>query len=163
MSSPQNIAKPAEAYAVVGELVMMAAALDYQLNHVLIAVLHLSAAPMLEPVIATLDPTRKIEILKARARHMPAASWGKRVSSYCNKVERVSRQRNIACHTPPALVGNVWTFKPVAAAKLLKGIDLPTKQMRGTSLNDFRTAIQVGETALGLGEQIVENFAPLNT
>src|SRR5260370_35977333 len=43
------------AYGVVGELVLLATALDHQLNHVLIQVLHLVDSPMLEAVVATLE------------------------------------------------------------------------------------------------------------
>jgi hypothetical protein len=56
------------AYAIVGEIVLSATALDHQMNHVLIEVASLAKSPLLEAVIATLDPARKIEILKARAR-----------------------------------------------------------------------------------------------
>jgi hypothetical protein len=57
-------------YAVVGELVMVANAIDHLLSNVLITVLSLETSPLLEPVIATLDPSRKIEMLKNRAKHI---------------------------------------------------------------------------------------------
>ena len=43
-------------YAVVGELVMIANAIDHLLNNALIEVLNLEPSPLLEPVIATLEP-----------------------------------------------------------------------------------------------------------
>ena len=48
-----------ELFATVGELVLISTALDHLLNRVLIAVLHLGDAPLIEPVVATLDATRK--------------------------------------------------------------------------------------------------------
>ncbi len=90
-----------ENYAVVGELVLMSTGLDFLLNRVLMAVLDLGTSRMIEPVVATLDPTRKLEILKERAAHIANADWKKGVTKFCDKVESVFRQRNIACHTPP--------------------------------------------------------------
>ena len=55
-----------EIFAVVGELVLIATALDTLLKSVLVAVLHLGSSPLIEPVVATLDSVRKIEILKER-------------------------------------------------------------------------------------------------
>ena len=131
-----------EAFAVVGELVMISTALDGLLNRVLITVLDLGDAPLLEPVIATLDTTRKIEILKARAAQISgtrhATEWKKRLKQFSDKVESVYRQRNIACHVPPVLEAGVWSFRPSAAAKLLKSLNIETKSLREFSLNDLR-------------------------
>jgi hypothetical protein len=60
--APRNV----EAFTVVGELVMISSAIDHLLNNVLIEVLDLGGASLLEPVVATLDPPRKVEILKER-------------------------------------------------------------------------------------------------
>lgn len=54
----------------MGELVLIANALDYQLNHVLIEILHLTDSPMLEAVVATLVTVNKIEMLKERSKHI---------------------------------------------------------------------------------------------
>jgi hypothetical protein len=69
------------AYGAVGELVLLATALDHQLNHVLIQVLHLADSPMLEGVVATLDAVRKIEMLKERSKFIAQARWQKPVLS----------------------------------------------------------------------------------
>jgi hypothetical protein len=127
-----------EAFAVVGELVMISSALDHLLNNVLIEVLDLGVAPLLEPVVATLDPARKVEILKERAAHITAKDWQKGITKFCDKVESVFRQRNIACHTPPVLEAGIWTFKPVAAAKLLKKLDLA---VGGCEFRCFRNSL----------------------
>ncbi len=155
-----------EAFAVVGELVMISTALDQLLNRVLITVLDLGDAPLLEPVIATLDTRLKAEILKARAAQIHgkqhAVEWKKRVKQFCDKVESVSHQRNIACHIPPVLEAGVWAFRPVAAAKLLKNLNLTTKSLPNFSLNDLKTAIDTAEQALGAGMNIIENFQRAN-
>lgn len=151
-----------EAFAVVGELVMLSTALDHLVNNVLITVLALGTAPMLEPVVATLDPSRKIEILRARAGHMPDNDWKRGVTKFCDKADSVFKQRNIACHTPPLNVNGTWSFTPVAAAKLLKRINLTTKKSEPVHLNDFKAAISTGEAALGAGVELIENYQRLN-
>jgi hypothetical protein len=123
-------------YAVVGELVMIANAIDHLLNNALIEVLNLEPSPLLEPVIATLEPARKIEILKSRAKHINNPDWKKASQAFCAKAESVYRQRNIVCHTPAFPEGDTWKFKPVAAAKLLNKLDLetrPSKAFRSTT------------------------------
>src|ERR1051325_1664142 len=153
------------AYASVGELVLIATALDHQLNHVLMAALSLTKSPMLEPVVATLDTARKVEMLKARAKHIGHADWSKPVLSYLDKVERVAKWRNIACHTaliPDQDYGAV--FAPAAAAKLLKGLQLTEKtSTQRIPVAELEQAIKVGESALGAGQDIIENFQRLNT
>src|SRR5450631_425168 len=142
------------AYGVVGELVLITNALDHQLNHVLIQVLHLLDSTMLETVVATLDMRQKVEMLKERSKHITQQTWRKPVLSYLDKLERVSKWRNIACHTPlipDARHGAV--FAPSAAAKLLKSLQLgkdPTAKR--TPIGDLESAIKLGESALGDGQ-----------
>lgn len=149
-------------FAVVGELVMISTALDLQLNGVLTTILDLGESPMIEPVVATLDPARKVEIMKARAAHMPKNDWRKKLSTFCDHLDAVFKQRNVACHTPPVWEDGAWTFKPVAAAKLLKRIDLTGKVVRPATISDFRAAIKIGELALAEGVTLVENFRRAN-
>src|ERR1700747_2213882 len=79
------------AYAVVGELILLTTALDHQLNHVSMQVLHLTDSPMLESGVATLDMARKIEILKERSKHIAKVNWRKPVLDYLDKLERISK------------------------------------------------------------------------
>lgn len=153
-----------DAYSVVGELVLMATALDHQLNHVLIGVLHLTDSPMLESVIATLDMNRKLEMLKARAKHIAPQNWRKALISYLDKLESISKWRNIACHTvliPDEKFGAI--FAPTAAAKLLKALrlgDEPTTQK--IPISDLRPQIKSGEFALAEGQNLISNFIRMN-
>ena len=142
----------------------MATALDFQLNHVLIQVLHLGDSPMLESVVASFDMTRKIEMLKARSRHLAADAWKKPLLEYLDKLERISRWRNIACHTP--LIPDEKdgaVFAPAAATKLLKSItigEVPTSNR--IPISTLTQEIQRGEKALYDGQEIVRNFKRLN-
>jgi hypothetical protein len=152
------------AYAVVGELILITDALDYQLNHVLIEVLPLVGSPMLELVIATLATARKIEILKARSKHIAHPNWRKPLLVYREKFERLIKLRNIACHTPliPDDTHDA-VFIPAAAAKLLKGLqigDEPTA--RSIPIGELKSAMAIGESALGEGENLIANFKKAN-
>jgi transcriptional regulator with XRE-family HTH domain len=151
------------AYAVVGEIVLLATALDHQLNHVVMQVLALTDSPMLEAVVATLDTIRKIEMVKARSKHIAQPTWRKPVVSYLDKLERISKWRNIACHTPlipDSKHGAV--FAPTAAAKLLKNLDLQEPTSRRIPVAELESAIKLGSSALGDGENLIENFKKMN-
>ncbi len=152
-------------YAIVGELVLIANALDYQLNHVLIEILHLTDSPMLEAVVATLVTANKIEMLKERSKHIAQPNWRKPVTSYLEKLERIFEWRDFACHTaliPDNKHGAV--FAPASAATLLKSIKIgeePTAN--GVPIAELRSAIALGESALGDGQNLVENFKKFNS
>jgi hypothetical protein len=147
-----------EAYATVGELVLIASALDDLLNEVVVTVLDLGQAVLIVPVVATLEAVRKIELLKERANHISQAAWKKSLKGFLDKVEKVFKARNIACHTVPVLNNGNWTLKPIAAAKLMKKLDLKTKTIPHVSVADLRSAITAGEAALGEGVNLIENF-----
>jgi hypothetical protein len=151
-----------DTYAVVGELVMSSAGIDWQLNHVLIEVLDIGGPLLVEPVVATLDARLKIEILKERAKHISAKQWSKGVAKYCDKVEKVFRIRNAVCHLPPVLKAGVWTFKPVAAAKMFKNIDLANRDVRQVSMGEVSSAVLTARETLGAGEDLLENFRRFN-
>jgi transcriptional regulator with XRE-family HTH domain len=152
------------AYGVVGELVLLATALDHQLNHVLIQILHLAESPLLEAVVATLDTVRKIEMLKERSKFIAQSRWRKPVLSYIEKLERVSKWRNIACHTP--LIPDEKygaAFVPTAAAKLLKTLQLGKEPVaRRVPYIELKSAITLGESALADGLSLIGNFQKVN-
>lgn len=158
-------AKFRAAYVVVGELILIMTALDYQLNHILIQVLHLTDSPMLESVIASLDVNRKIEMLKARSKHIRQPQWRNAIVLHLEKLERISKWRNIAAHTaliPDDEHGAV--FAPAAAAKLLKSLqieDEPAAQK--IPIADLKPIIKLAESALYEGQNIIENFVRVNS
>jgi transcriptional regulator with XRE-family HTH domain len=152
------------AYGVVGELILIATALDYQLNHILIQVLHLTESPMLESVIATLDLNRKVEMLKARSKHIQQPQWRNSVLSHLDKLERIYRWRNIAAHTaliPDDKHGAV--FAPAAAAKLLKSLQVGEEPAANRiPVSDLKPVVKLAESALYEGQNIIKNFLKVN-
>lgn len=151
-----------EVYAIVGELVMLAVALDTLLNSVVVQVLELGSRALIEPVVATLDTPRKLEMLKERIEFIENPDWRKPVAAFVSKVESVFKQRNIACHTPAVLQGGKWTFSPVQAAKVLKFLDLEKPGAKHFPIADMKVAISTAEKALGEGVNIVDNFIRAN-
>jgi hypothetical protein len=151
-----------EIFAVVGELVLTATALDTLLNSVIVQVLHLGLSPMIEPVVGTLDPVRKIEILKERAPHIQNEERKERVMALVSKAESVFRQRNIACHMLAVLENGKCVLTPVSAARILKHLDLKQPKAKRFPINDLKDAISTGEKALAEGFDVVENFKRLN-
>jgi transcriptional regulator with XRE-family HTH domain len=153
------------AYSVVGELVLLTTALDHQLNHVLIQILHLTDSPLLEAVVATLDMNRKVEMLKARAKHISNPAWQKALQTHLDKLEQISSWRNIACHTvliPDEEHGAV--FAPAAAAQLLKNLQLgENSTSKKIPITEFVPRIQFGESALFEGQVLIQNFERMNT
>jgi hypothetical protein len=152
------------AYATVGELVLLHTALDHQLNHIIIEVMHLSQSPMLEAVVATLDPRQKIEMLKSRAAHIRQPDWKKAVKTHADRLERVAKIRNAVCHTPmvPSTKVDGFEFAPAAATKLLKSMTVRSKHdfsVERLTLEHLEQAKLLAMKALGSGEDILVNFA----
>ncbi|SRR6266851_4213731 len=151
-----------DSYAIVGELVLTSNILDYLLAEVLIEFLDLGRSPMLMPVILTLDPARKIEILKERAKRIDQPDWKKGVKSFVDEAERVFKYRNIACHAQPTMDKGTWMLRPSAAAKLLKNIDVQNKSIKGVSFDELKTAISTAEAALRSGTNLIGIFKRAN-
>jgi|ERR1700674_82139 len=146
------------AYATIGELVLLASSLDYQLNKIVIEALHLGNEPLIEPVVATLDTSRKLEMLKARNKHIPRAEWRKAVLSYVEKVEKVTSQRNIACHSVVVLDDGKSVFFAPAAKKLLSTLYSPRARV-----DALRVTIETGQIALSQGQTLIKNLEQLNS
>ena len=151
-----------DTYAIVGELVLIANALDYLLTQVVIEVLDLGIHPMLMPTIGTLDSVRKIEILKERNKHFDKIDFKEKLKSFLDNTEKVFKNRNIACHTPAVLESGKWSLKPLTMAKILKGIDVEKQTIQPFSFDDLQKAISTAEIALGEGANLITNFKNLN-
>lgn len=150
------------AYSVVGELVLIASALDSQLNKICIATLDLKASVLLEPAIGSIDSARKIEILKTYASKLKAAGWKKGIIKHAEAVENINRWRNIAAHSVISFHrGRVALISP-AAAKLLRSIDIASKSASKVDLEDLEQAIRRAEAALGSGENLLKNLERVN-
>jgi hypothetical protein len=154
-----------DACAAVGELALLYTALDHQLNRIIIEieVMHLEISPMLESVVATLDARQKIEMLKSRAGHVEKADVKKALKTHADRLERVSRMRNAACHTPLVPKGDGGLeFAPAAASKLLKSMTVRSRDdytVERLTLERVLEVIPLAEKALGGGEDILSYYA----
>ncbi|MGA3301802.1 MAG: helix-turn-helix domain-containing protein [Methylovirgula sp.] len=153
-----------DAYEIVGEIVLLATALDHQLNHILIQVLSLEGSPMLESVVATLNMNRKIEMLKERSKFISNPDWQKPLAAHLEKLEEISSWRNIACHN--VLVPDekhVAVFAPTAAARLMKNLLLGENQgVKKIPVKELIAKLTLGESALASGENLIVNFTRMN-
>lgn len=163
---PVSDPKWKEACASIGELVLLYTALDTQLNHIIIDTMHLTHSPMLEAVVATLDPRQKIEMLKARADQVRQPDWRKVMKTHADRLARVAKIRNVVCHVPliRGKTKEQFEFAPAAATKLLKSInitDAKTYSLERLSLSRVKEVISLAEKALGGGEDLRQNFAKI--
>lgn len=150
-------------FAVIGELVMISNAIDHLLNQIVIATFSLERTPLLEPVIATLDARQKIEMIKSRTKIIKKSiDWKRGFTQFCDKAESVYRQRNIVCHTPAVLEGDIWSFKPTTVVKMFSKLDIEKKTLKEFPFNDIKAAIKTGEAALGEGMNLLDNLAKFN-
>jgi hypothetical protein len=153
-----EIAETENACAVVGELVLLASALDHQLNRICILLLGLNETPMLEPIVASLDSARKIEILKAYSVKLSAENWKTAIRKHAEGVEKINRARNKAAHSVLIFEnGKAVLFSP-AFAKLLSSVDLKSKVAKKLSISGFRNSIKDAERTIGEGHQLIENL-----
>lgn len=143
---------------IVGELVLIASALDHQLNHICISVLSLVESPLLESVVASIDSARKIEILKAYAGKITAQEWKKAIKAHAEAVEEVNRLRNTAAHSVLSFRNGKSVLSSPSAVKLLKSIDIATRTAELVSLDKLAAAIKKGEAAHASGVKVLENF-----
>jgi hypothetical protein len=150
-------------YAVVGELVLTAAGLDDQLNRICIKVLNLGEAIMTEPVVASLDARAKIEILKENAKKISQPIWKKALKDHLEALEKVNKWRNIASHSIMSFKDGHAVLSSMAAAKLLKSIDLASKTATKTKTADLEKAILIGREAFATGENLIANFGRVAT
>ena len=142
-----------EAFAVIGELVLMASALDERLNEVVRVVCSLPPAAFMEPIIGSVDSSRKIEILRNYAGHITASEWEMGLKRLCDQVEKVNKARNTACHSALRFEDGSAILINISAGKLLKNL-----HKNKTKILDLKTAIRTGEEALAYSAVVVENF-----
>lgn len=145
-------------YATVGELMLTTSLLERQVNYVCIAVLILGEAVMIEPVMASVDGARKLEILKAYAAKITAPRWRKALVDYVKDVEMVNRIRNVAAHGILQLEDDKAVFMMPSAARLLKAINLRDRKADKTSISSLENAIEKARLCINNGGRILENL-----
>jgi hypothetical protein len=137
----------------------MASALHDQLNHICISLLALTASPMLESVMASVESARKIEIVKMYAKSIiKEPTWAKGLREHVDAVEDVNRVRNVAAHSVMRLESGRVVLRSPAAAKLLKAIDLDKKTVPPILLESLAKAIKNGEAALASCANLLDNL-----
>jgi hypothetical protein len=145
-------------YATVGELVILSTILDDMLNTLLIETFQCGNAVWLPAIIATLDTARKIEILKGDVKMKSHVKISKPIRDFLDKVEAVTKQRNIVCHTPPSYENGSWGFRPTTAAKLLHPSNVYNPRMMQESLDKINGAIVTANAALQAGSELIEHY-----
>lgn len=143
--------------AVVGRLMLTMAALDNQLNKILVTILVSRDSAMVETLAASLDATRKVEILRGFAKHIPE-TWRKGLADHLDLIEKVNRMRNIAAHSTLIKVNGEPVLFSFATAKMFKAIDLESGTAKNTSLKELAEAIATGERAVASGVNVLANF-----
>ncbi len=158
MNEVSRVQEEAEICAVVGKMILLASLLDNQMAEILIDVLTLDRTPKLMPVVATLDPARKVEILKANLRHMPEGIWRKELQSYVKGVEAANRARNICGHSMLIERDGKLVLASNAAAKLFKALNRESKTIERVAVDTIRLDIQKAEETFHHGMTVRENF-----
>jgi hypothetical protein len=107
-------------------------------------------------------------MLKSRAGHVRQPDWKKAIKTHADRLERVAKMRNAACHTPvvPSKTGGRFEFAAAAATKLLKSMTVRSKDdytVDRLTPERVHEMIALGEKALGDGEQILSSFAKVRT
>jgi hypothetical protein len=151
-----------EAFAIVGELVLVTTALDSLVNRIVIELLNLGTSGLLEPVVATLESNRKIEIIKERASLIANPEWKRHVRKFAKRTEQVAAYRNMAAHWR-LTTATPLKLKPFAAAKMFKNLDLTKKQLAGCAITDLQPIIQLARRLLiEDGPNLIENLKRAN-
>lgn len=151
-------------YAAIGELVLSAAALDHQLNSIVISLFSVEGGPMTFPLIAMIDSSRKIEVVRYRAKLLGerVPDWQKAFDTYLDKVGSVNGMRNTAAHSVLYFDRGKPFLTAVAGNKLLRAMSkakkLTTDFRIKVPLSDLQTAITISREALGLGERLKERL-----
>ncbi len=141
----------------VGELILWTSAIDAQLTKAVIRVCCLAESPMLEPIVAELDARAKVEILRARSKHIRSKAWSKGISGWADKAEKVNGYRNTVAHHQVVISDGKFVLFSPQVRKLLKGIkDL--KPMPARTVDDIKLWVEVSKDAYTLGQNVLNNL-----
>lgn len=151
-------AEAKRAYAVIGELMLTATMLDHQLNRICILFFSLTQAPMLEPLIASIDTVRKIEVLKLYASKLKKSDWSDNLKKHAKRVEAINRDRNTAAHSIMGFQGGKVIFYSAAATKLLKSINSARPAADYVDLAKLENAVLKGRETFASGENLLQNL-----
>jgi hypothetical protein len=141
----------------VGRLALWASAIDAQLTKAVIRACSLTETPMLEPIVAELDARAKVDILRARAKHIKNPAWSKGIASWGDKAEKVNGYRNVVAHHQVALSrGKPILYSP-QARKLLKSIK-DSKQAPAKTVDDINQWVEAARNAYKQGQNVLADL-----
>ena len=144
-----------------GELIFWAGFLDQQLNKALIALFALPEHPMIEPLVAQLDPRIKVEIIKKRAKLITADEWRKRIISWAKKVETTNSRRNIVAHHTVRVEPNGVTLQSDQITKILSRLEVAETGITASDafrLADIEAWIDGARKAYENGQVVLANL-----
>ena len=145
----------------IGELILWANFVDQQLNCAVISLLTLPQHMMIEPVVAQLDPRQKIELLKGRAKLMPAEQWRKPILKWAKNVEEVNRKRNVVAHHRIHHVDGVLVLHSDQINKIMSSLEISDGRVRPKSLiglSDILAWIEQAKKTVGDGRSLLANL-----
>lgn len=112
---------------------------------------------MLEPIVAELDARAKVEILRARSKHITTAAWSKGIARWVDKAEKVNGYRNTVAHHQVAVNEGQLILHSAQARKLLKRIkDL--KPIPAKTVDDIRRWVEAAKDAYRQGQNVLANL-----
>jgi len=141
----------------VGELVLLASAIDSQLTKAVIMACSLIVTPLLEPIVAELDARTKIEILRARSKHIRQTDWSKGIKKWTKKVEEVNGHRNIVAHHQVAMGNGELILYSPQARKLLRMIG-DSELTPARNVNDINKWVVAARETAGHGKIVLANL-----
>jgi hypothetical protein len=145
-------------YAAVGELILLASALDHQLNRACIVLLALPHSPVLESLVASIDATRKLEIVKSCAAEVQEPSWRKALKKHAELVEEVNRRRNVAAHGTMMMDEGRWVLFSPTVPKILRSINAIKQSKDRLYAEDVEESVRKGNEALSSGQLMLTNL-----
>lgn len=143
--------------ASVGELVLWASAIDAQLTKAVIRACSLTETPMLEPIVAELGARAKVEILRARSKHITSAAWSKGITKWTDKADKVNGYRNIVAHHQVAMSDGKLTLYSAQARKLFKKIK-DSKAAPARTVDEIKQWVEAARDAYGQGQNVLANL-----
>ena len=141
----------------VGELVLWASAIDAQLTKAVIWACSLTETPMLEPIVAELDARAKVDILRARSKHIKTPTWSKGITRWVNKAEKVNGYRNTVAHHQVAVSDGKLILHSAQARKLLKRIR-GLKPAPAKTVDDINQWVEAARGAYEQGQNVLANL-----
>lgn len=112
---------------------------------------------MLEPIVAELDVRAKVEILRARAKHITTAAWSTKIKGWADKAEQVNRYRNVVAHHQVALNDGRPVLYSAQARKLLGRIK-ELKPVPAKTIDDISQWVEAAKAAYEQGENVLANL-----